>query len=75
MRVSGHGLQREGRAHDDAGNYTGAKMGRALCECGELSPSVLTTAKRQRWHVWHKGQVLTERERLNREAAERFLDA
>jgi hypothetical protein len=81
MRVSGHGLQREGRAHDEAGRYIGTSygpgepLGYGLCECGAMSPPLDSTAARRRWHVGHKDEVLAERERLNREAAERFLDA
>jgi hypothetical protein len=57
IRVSGHGLLREGRAFID-GTYTGKAVGYGLCECGESSPVFDSTAERQRWHVQHKARVL-----------------
>ncbi len=54
MKVKGHGLQREGRAHDGLGRYTGDKVGCGLCQCGAISAEYDTTAERQRWHVTHK---------------------
>lgn len=61
MRVAGHGLQREGRAHDAAGRYTGDATGYALCSCGWMSEWCGTDAQRKRYHVEHKEQVLRER--------------
>jgi hypothetical protein len=57
MRVSGHGLQREGRAFDEAGNYTGQPTGYGRCECGEMSVLLDSTSARQRWHIQHKQEV------------------
>jgi hypothetical protein len=57
MRVKGHGLQREGRAHDALGNYTGQQVGHALCACGAISDEYDTTAARQAWHVGHKQEM------------------
>lgn len=58
-RVSGHGLQREGRAHDILGRYTGEQVGHAICECGAISDELETTAARQRWSVNHKQEMAT----------------
>lgn len=33
--------------------------GRALCECGEWSPELPSTAARKRWHREHKDEVRT----------------
>ncbi len=60
MRINGHGLQREGRAHDHHGRYTGTKVGYGLCACGARSGRLLSTAARQRWHVEHKEDVQEE---------------
>lgn len=57
MRVKGHGLQREGRAHDVLGNYTGDKAGHAVCQCGAISDEYPTTAARLIWHVRHKQEM------------------
>ena len=54
MRVKGHSLQREGRAHNKAGNYIGGPYGFGLCECGAVSGPCGSTAERQRWHARHK---------------------
>lgn len=61
-RVLGHGLQREGRAHDVLGRYTGEQVGFGLCECGATSPLLGTTAARQRWHQDHKTALLAQEE-------------
>jgi hypothetical protein len=57
MRVKGHGLQREGRAHDKRGRYVGGPVGHGLCSCGAMSEQVGTTAARQRWHLKHKQEM------------------
>lgn len=63
-RVAGHGLQAEGRSVEPHGSMylypyrtwhatwrlTDKKVGKALCECGEWSPELPSTAARQRWH-------------------------
>ena len=60
-RVPGHALRGEGGAHDDRGirrwPTESGMLGRGKCECGVLSPAVLTNAQRKRWHRWHKEQV------------------
>jgi hypothetical protein len=66
--VPGHGLQREGAAFDDRGQFYGRhrRDGYGFCACGAHSlMSLDSNAKRQRWHRAHKSAVLAER-RLNR---------
>ena len=60
MIVKGHGLLREGAAHDEAGNYHGISMyvGYGFCECGARSSLLESTAARKRWHREHKAVVV-----------------
>jgi hypothetical protein len=62
VRVKGHGLRSEGAAYvvDKDGhisrtryNTTGG-LGRALCECGEMSPITNSSTTRKAWHRQHK---------------------
>lgn len=57
MLAKGHGLLREGRAHDSTGRYTGWRVGHGVCACGLISPTFVSTKVRQRWHVIHKQEV------------------
>src|SRR5256885_2683866 len=65
----GHGLQAEGQAVEPRDRWEGgwnwqvrgqrvalthAKVGKALCECGEWSPELPSTVARKRWHANHK---------------------
>lgn len=71
MRVSGHGLQHEGRpvmsrdccgvpsSHQKRNTYD--QHGHALCACGAMSEHMLTTAERQRWHRAHKDEIVAAR--------------
>lgn len=59
-RVAGHGLRGEGAGHDANGKRIwppDRALAHGKCECGELSPPVLTNAQRKRWHKWHKQQI------------------
>lgn len=60
-RVVGHALRAEGAAFRPNGTRVWpvekGTLHHGQCECGALSPAVLTNAQRKRWHVWHKEQV------------------
>ena len=58
-----HSLTSEGAAHNAVGErlYQGAREGRALCSCGELSPDLPSTAARRRWHLEHKAARVVTR--------------
>lgn len=65
-RITGHGLIREGAAHDDNGdldtrtwvvNTSGA--GRGKCQCGALSEVLPSGNARRAWHKVHKAEVQT----------------
>jgi hypothetical protein len=70
-RVKGHALRNEGAPFvvSETGDvvrvsaYTyvmgTAGYGRALCECGAVSPLVDSAGQRQRWHRAHKAEVST----------------
>ncbi len=56
-RLPGHGLYREGWpviSPDHAYGWKPAQhradIGRALCECGEMSEPLMSAAERKRWH-------------------------
>lgn len=57
-RLPGHGLYAEGwPVEADPGSSQGWRpgrhrgdIGRALCECGEMSGPLLSSAERKRWH-------------------------
>ena len=68
--LRGHALQHEGGAMEvwDPRSYSpeinGQKVGptyepigKALCQCGEWSPVLPSTAARKRWHTDHKAAV------------------
>jgi hypothetical protein len=61
--VRGHALQHEGQAcvpsDDPWGGYrlTYRSEGVAYCQCGAVSPTLPSTAARQRWHRDHKADV------------------
>ena len=69
-KVTGHGLQHEGRpvmrdgccTEHDFGMHNQRNMydqyGHGLCACGAVSPCEDTTAARQRWHRHHKTSIL-----------------
>lgn len=57
-QLAGHGLRMEGRVNKYHG--WGSGEGRARCYCGEESPTLPTTAARQRWHREHKAQIAAE---------------
>jgi hypothetical protein len=60
-RVPGHALRGEGAAHNADGKRiwppVKGQLGHGRCQCGELSPAVLTNAQRKRWHADHKKQI------------------
>lgn len=59
-RVSGHALRNEGAAYYDNGSqisYGDRSVGRAKCECGEMSEVLPSGAARRRWHAQHKLDV------------------
>lgn len=64
-RLSGHGLWSEGwPVEATPGHGQGWRQmsrrsgpGRALCECGEMSPVLESANQRKRWHKEHKEQV------------------
>jgi hypothetical protein len=64
-RVAGHGLWSEGwpviaTPGQGPGWRPGSHrgdIGRALCECGEMSEPLLSAAERKRWHREHKEAV------------------
>lgn len=72
-RIPGHGLQREGRAHDETGRYIGGyysgalgdgrgtSVGYGLCSCGAKSPELPSTGARKRWFNEHKAEVVAAR--------------
>lgn len=67
-RVVGHELRNEGRVFRIGERYyaslgSGERNGpgSARCSCGAESPSLPTTAARQRWHRQHKADVLARR--------------
>ena len=70
-RLAGHGLWSEGwPVEKTPGHGPGwrsltrrAGPGRALCECGEMSPVLDSANKRKRWHKEHKEQARTGSER------------
>lgn len=61
-RLPGHSLTSEGKPFawsDVSGRYVRTypaheKQGRGLCECGEVSPVMISDAARKRWHTAHK---------------------
>ena len=67
--VRGHALQMEGRAmardllpvscvvQGRVFGLTGQAIGQAVCQCGAVSPTLPSTAARQRWHREHKADV------------------
>lgn len=61
--LRGHALQHEGRACEPANDRFGLELTRqsegvAICECGVASPTLPSTAARQRWHrEVHKPEV------------------
>lgn len=67
-RVSGHALRHEGAPYDELGNlirrgwyYTSTDgPGRALCECGTLSPEFSSRRRRRIWHRAHKQAILSQ---------------
>jgi hypothetical protein len=67
-RLSGHGLWSEGwPVEATPGHGQGWRPlnhrsgpGRALCECGEMSPELPSANARKRWHGEHKEQVRRE---------------
>jgi len=69
MFVKGHGLLREGAAHDENENYLGhytnrigggvSVNGYGFCSCGIRSPRLESTAARRRWHNAHKAAVFS----------------
>jgi hypothetical protein len=63
-RLPGHGLYREGwpviSPEQGRGWHPAPRrsdIGRALCECGEMSEPLLSAAERKRWHRGHKAAV------------------
>lgn len=62
MRLSGHGLRLEGRAHDAHGHFTRGFDGYGLCTCGVRSDWLGSDAARQRWHRQHKADVAASRD-------------
>jgi hypothetical protein len=64
MRIAGHALMNEGAAFDDSGirayhlYATTGGIGRAKCECGEMSEVLTSVGARQYWHRLHKEDVL-----------------
>jgi hypothetical protein len=63
MIVKGHGLLREGTAHDAAGNYLGNSRyaGYGFCQCGARTPKLgASNAARKRWHREHKAAVFSQ---------------
>lgn len=77
--IRGHALQHEGGsmevwdprscAREIGGTKVGpsyAPVGKALCECGEWSPELPSTAARQRWHRdVHKPAVIQQMQAAN----------
>lgn len=57
--IVGHGLQREGAAHDAFGFFLGREVreGFGLCACGALSSLLPSIAARKRWHKEHKEAI------------------
>lgn len=57
--LKGHALRSEGAAYDDRGkpmrHDTG--VGRAKCECGELSEHLPSRGQRKAWHRRHKDAI------------------
>lgn len=49
-RIPGHALVAEGAPFERRGHRLIGKGGRALCECGELSPPLANTSRRKAWH-------------------------
>jgi hypothetical protein len=49
-RLPGHALVAEGAPFERRGHRLIGKGGRALCECGELSPPLANTSRRKAWH-------------------------
>jgi len=64
MIVKGHGLLREGDAHDESGSYMGgSSAGYGFCSCGVRSALLESTAARKRWHRAHKSVVVRARDK------------
>ncbi len=65
-RVSGHALRGEGAGHHSSGKRIwppDRALAHGKCECGALSPAVLTNTQRKRWHKWHKELITAGGER------------
>ena len=67
--VKGHALVAEGAAFDKEGDSTKrvrygtvAGRGRALCECGSVSPRLDSANQRKKWHREHKAEVSATRQ-------------
>lgn len=58
-RVPGHALRAGGRPFATGGRlmWLEGHAGRALCECGVLSPMLGSNAARRAWHREHKSAV------------------
>jgi hypothetical protein len=65
--LRGHALRAEGKAYEPGDEepwiFTHGHIGRALCECGQVSNVERTDAARKRWHATHKDQVRHEQDR------------
>lgn len=64
VRVKGHSLIGEGKAHNDKGGveYSASVMGtsgigRAKCSCGALSGVLVSANLRKQWHRDHKEAI------------------
>lgn len=70
--VKGHALVAEGAAFDKEGDSakrakrvrygTVRGRGRALCECGSVSPPLDSANQRKKWHREHKAEVSATRQ-------------
>lgn len=58
-RLAGHELPNEGRVWNGVIRALTNGAGDIACSCGVLSPYLMTTAARQRWHREHKDTVRT----------------